>query len=726
MLVVGIVMVETQPTVGAAEPPPPLNVTQVTLPLKPPAKLSSHLDALVQANAAANATTSAGERSVRAGLAPSGAGSLTHDANNNPVVDVRVVSTSQAVLDELTAHGADVLSVSPQYRNVTLAIDQSRIVDLSNLASVEYVAPVLRPMTAREFDTPLNAVASAPAQIPANATCGSVTSEADTQLGAETARTQFGVDGTGVKVGILSDSFARDPSPARTAAQDVASGDLPGAGNPCSRTTAVQIVKDTVVGIDEGRAMAQAVHDLAPGASLAFATAFVSETDFAAQITALRTAGATVITDDITNFVEPFYQDGPIAVAANNARAAGVILSTSAANSHASFNGYEALALRPVTCQPPLLGSATCHNFSGTGTDTSYNFTLAASSTTRIVFQWAEPRFGVTRDLDIYLVNTATNTIVAQSIDNNLVSGVPFEFISYTNPTTAALNLALVVRRFTSAGAPRFKIIFIRPSVISNVQFATPNAAGDTVGATIFGHNGAASELVTAATAFNDGVNPEDFTSHGPVTYLFGPVTGTTPASAISPVTVQPTIAATDGGANTFFGNPAGTIFRFFGTSQAAPHAAAVAALLRQKKPSATPDELENLLTATATPMNGGIAVVGAGRVNAVAALNALAPPAPTCPSSRIGRTLSTVTTGRLQVNLTTSVGAFSSVTTTGLSNATLEVNGATLPAGSSVALSGTTATVFVQRSGAGGPFTARFSVMDGCGTYPLFFGKGS
>ena len=360
-LVLAVATAQTQPTARAAEPPPSATVNQVAQPPKPPSKLSSHLDSLVRAVRTATRPLSPEELNVLASLAPKGAGSLSRDANNNPVLDVRVVNTSQQVLDELKAHGATILSVSPQYRNVTLAIDQSRIVDLSNLASVEYVDPVIVPMTSRSLDIPLDGVASAPAESPANSTCGSVISEADTQLGAETGRAQFSVDGSGVKVGVLSDSFARVASPPKTFAQDVASGDLPGPGNPCGRTTSVQIVKDTVVGTDEGRAMAQAVHDLAPGAALAFATASVSETDFAAQITALRTAGANVITDDVTYFAEPFYQDGPIAVAANNARAAGVFLTSSAANNNArtggttgtDWNGYEALALRPVTCTIP-------------------------------------------------------------------------------------------------------------------------------------------------------------------------------------------------------------------------------------------------------------------------------------------------------------------------------------------------------------------------------------
>src|SRR5262249_4548614 len=51
---------------------------------------------------------------------------------------------------------------------------------------------------------------------------GSVTSQGDAAMHADVARTSFGVDGTGVKVGVLSDSF----NCLGGAAGDVASGDL--------------------------------------------------------------------------------------------------------------------------------------------------------------------------------------------------------------------------------------------------------------------------------------------------------------------------------------------------------------------------------------------------------------------------------------------------------------------------------------------------------------------
>ena len=78
--------------------------------------------------------------------------------------------------------------------------------------------------------------------------------------------------------------------------------------------------------------MAQIVHDLAPGATIDFATAFTGEIGFAANIRALAAAGAKVIADDVVYFQEPFFQDGPVAVAVGEAAAAGVSYFSAAGN----------------------------------------------------------------------------------------------------------------------------------------------------------------------------------------------------------------------------------------------------------------------------------------------------------------------------------------------------------------------------------------------------------
>jgi hypothetical protein len=50
---------------------------------------------------------------------------------------------------------------------------------------------------------------------------------------------------------------------------------------------------------DEGRALAEIIHDLAPGATLLFRTGFPTSLDFIAAVRELTEAGAQIIVDDI-------------------------------------------------------------------------------------------------------------------------------------------------------------------------------------------------------------------------------------------------------------------------------------------------------------------------------------------------------------------------------------------------------------------------------------------
>src|SRR6185437_14126007 len=95
---------------------------------------------------------------------------------------------------------------------------------------------------------------------------------------------------------------------------------------------------------DEGRAMAQVVHDIAPGAAIVFATAFTGIANFANNIIALANAGAKIIVDDIGEFDESAYQDSVIAQAIDQVQAQGVTYFSAAGND--AHNGFEA-ALTP-------------------------------------------------------------------------------------------------------------------------------------------------------------------------------------------------------------------------------------------------------------------------------------------------------------------------------------------------------------------------------------------
>ena len=83
--------------------------------------------------------------------------------------------------------------------------------------------------------------------------------------------------------------------------------------------------------------MSQLVHDVAPGAGIAFHTAFNSEFDFAEGIIELADAGADVIVDDVRYFAEPFFMDGMIAQAVDIVSARGVPYYSSAGNQAREF-----------------------------------------------------------------------------------------------------------------------------------------------------------------------------------------------------------------------------------------------------------------------------------------------------------------------------------------------------------------------------------------------------
>jgi hypothetical protein len=139
-------------------------------------------------------------------------------------------------------------------------------------------------------------------------------------------------DGSGISVGVLSDSYNTSNNSIK-AETDISTGDLPGPGNPLGNTTPVTVLEDFPDGTDEGRAMLQIVHDIAPKAKLAFATADDGEVGFANNIKRLKDEfNADVIIDDVFYFDEPLFQDGIIAQAVDYVAAKGVAYFSSAGN----------------------------------------------------------------------------------------------------------------------------------------------------------------------------------------------------------------------------------------------------------------------------------------------------------------------------------------------------------------------------------------------------------
>jgi hypothetical protein len=80
----------------------------------------------------------------------------------------------------------------------------------------------------------------------------------------------------------------------------------------------------TEEGSEEGRAMIQLIHDVAPGARWAFHMASRGEPDFANGIRRLAEAGCHVIVDDVWYPTEPMFQDGEIAQALDQVVSQGI------------------------------------------------------------------------------------------------------------------------------------------------------------------------------------------------------------------------------------------------------------------------------------------------------------------------------------------------------------------------------------------------------------------
>jgi hypothetical protein len=457
---------------------------------------------------------------------------------------------------------------------------------------------------------------------------GSVQSEGDSAMKANIARTEFyNVDGRGLNVGVLSDSYDCLVG----AAADIASGDLPNNVNllaemaPCTDA------------IDEGRAMLQIVHDVAPGAGLAFHTAFNGGmAGFAQGILDLANpaqGNAKVIVDDVIYLGEPMFQDGIVAQAVDQVKAAGVAYFSSAGNN--ARKSYES-AFQAGSNISIYDGVTTklcrMHNFANTGDTGTFgphlqSITIPAGGTLRSALQWDSPFFsmsgapGSSNNVDFYLLDS-TPAIVWGSNSNN-VGGDPVEILSYTNSSGSTQSLYLMICNFAGPNPGKIKYVSFGNETIVNYN---------TNSATSYGHANAAGAEAVGAARYSQtpvyGQNPplkESFSSAGGVPILFD-----TAGNAITPVIrAKPEIVAPDGGLTTFFYGPS---HRFYGTSAAAPHAAGVAALILNLNPALGPDPIYSALESTTIDMatagfdyNTGFGLIQANRaVEAAATLTTI------------------------------------------------------------------------------------------------------
>jgi PKD repeat protein len=518
----------------------------------------------------------------------------------NTFSDLAINEKEGSVVVRITANDVAALRPLLQARGFKVISDQSKLHFIEGSLPLSQLAPGTAGISAL---TSRGLLGVKPVHRPMN-NVGRVQNQADYLLEANRVRAAMptGYNGAGQRIGVISDSY----NSLNGAAAGIASGDLP---------ANVQVIKDIPNGTDEGRGMLELVYDIAPAAGLAFSTAYETEGDFATQIRRLADpaiANCKIIVDDISYYEEPFFQDGVVAQAVEEVTAQrGVAYFSSAGNQADYSSEYVAPVFAPAT------NGAAELNFNPTGTaDTRQRITIARNLAVPLVLQWSDPFYttdGVKTDLDLYLLSAAGDT-VARSADSNLASQTPSEFIFYTNTTTGT-TFDLVVRRRAGTANPA-RVKYISFATIGITEYWTRSG-------TIFGHHAAVNAGATAAAPSYNRLTPETFTSKGSPTILFAP-NGTPLAT---PVTrPKPEFTSIDGVSTTFFGQLTpdpkdGSLF--FGTSAAAPNAAAVAALLWQARPSLTPVQLKAQLAATATDLNtpGFDELTGAGLINAYRAI---------------------------------------------------------------------------------------------------------
>jgi subtilisin family serine protease len=548
-------------------------------------------------------------------------------------IELRFRVLDSQTVAAISALGARIEHVSYRFARVLALADPDLLPDLASLPGVASIHP----------------------QYGAQRSAGSVAGQGDAAVRADTARARFGLDGSGVRVGILSDSFhlrlrgsitGSGCERRLTGAKDQVSGDLP--------AEVVVLDEGPARSPDEGAAMGEIIHDLAPGAALLFATAFSDEATFAENIGALVACGLDILVDDVIYFAEPMFQDGIIAQAAQAAVDAGVAFFSAAGNSGPA--GVEAVYHDGVPEQDDEMTPPTGNDFHDFGGGNRFAaITVPANCGIRLVLQWDESfsgtlGAGASTDLDLYLFNAARPdaTVVGSGTDpqgcsttTDGQSGDPLEIADYFNTSGMPLTIYAAVDHFCGRPEVRFRIATYQSNCVLSQKYAfAPEVFSS---AQIYGH-GAAAGVATVAAVFYaeidrggavtgapDTINVEPFSARGgDLPIAIDALGARLPDGPVR--RFKPDLAAPDGVNTSFFGADVAddddTLPNFLGTSAAAPHVAAVAALLRQAHPSLSPAALVEILRSSAVDIEapGRDALAGDGLIDALTAL-ALPPP---------------------------------------------------------------------------------------------------
>ncbi len=520
-----------------------------------------------------------------------GAALSAFEANIKPaaaggeLVDIEGTVTD-ALLAGLHAAGAEIVASVPRFGAVRARVPWGELEGLAARAEVKFIKPAALARTR----------------------AGLQTSAGDFTHAANTARANFQATGRGVKLGVLSNSVDYLANVQATGDLDEVTV-LPGQDGVGYTGGSLP---------SEGTAMLEIVHDLAPDTELFFASAFISEAQFAQNILDLRKAGCDIIVDDVFYLDESPFMDGPVAQAVDAVVADGALYFSSAGNdgnkNDDTSGVWEGDFNDGGAASAPLTASGRVHRF---GVD---NFNTIVGGSDAVTLFWADPYGASSNDYDLYVLDATGTTVLASSTNFQTGSEDPIEFVQ-----SPGAGSRLVIVKADDA-QPRFL----------HLQNYSGRLSVSTAGSCA-GHAAAAGALAVAAVnAATSSPNPfaggaanpiEQFSSDGPRRVFYNhdgtPITPGNFGVTGGSLRQKPDIAAADGVATS---TP--NFSAFFGTSAAAPHAGAVAALLWSYNRALTPAQVRSALLSTALDIEGaGIdRDSGAGIVMAPAAIQAVDP----------------------------------------------------------------------------------------------------
>jgi hypothetical protein len=423
---------------------------------------------------------------------------------------------------------------------------------------------------------------------------------------------QTGANGGGAKVGVQSAGIS--------SLQTIQGrGELP----------AVQVVKpsdgaSSQTG-DEGTALLEEVHAVAPGAGLAYCgpNTFV---EYTSCLTQLIAAGATILVDDLIFPQQDLLSSDSSAVQAVGqllAQNPAVVLFTAQGNYNGSYweGNYSpvalsSLGLKPLTC-PSNGATQTDYYVSQFDGNPSQLLTVTQSSSIPLAFAWADPPGHNASKFDVYWVDSSDST-KSGCLSTASATGTQAE----TGAALAAGSYSLYIATPDASSGGKFLKLWVGGDGLTSLSKPT---TGSVVTPQAF----ASGAVTVGAVNGSDGVGNkiESFSSLGPITIAFPAAT-----KIQAPVLVAPDGINVDAAGTYFAGNlfPDGN---FYGTSASAPNAAAVAALIRGAFPGLTASQLVSALKAGAVQLGSALpdGTFGYGRIDAMGALGTF--PVPTITS---------------------------------------------------------------------------------------------